>query len=172
MIHVGAIVEAPAIRAIRWTLVALLVLGGCAPGPSLAPSPTTKPSPEAIGTLTFPFTERHEMEVTIVGEPGVVIGWRGTTELERRSVVFDELGDIGLGQIGERELVLGWTGTVCDVEATLFVRRDSLVVAPPPRGGCDAMAVGRGIVLTYATPVDPATIEVRLMPTTLLPEPA
>lgn len=110
------------------------------------------------------------MEVTIVGQQGIVVAWRGATDRELGAVVWDENEDISLGRSSDRELVLVWTGTVCDIEATLIVARGSLVVSPPPREGCDAMAVGRGIVLTYATPVDPPDIEVRLMDTVLLPE--
>jgi len=63
-----------------------------------------------------------------------------------------------------------WIGTVCDVKATLTVTPARLVVTPVPRQGCDAMAVGRGMVLTFPAPTDPKAITVALGPMILLPE--
>jgi hypothetical protein len=75
---------------------------------------------------------------------------------------------------GERqacaELVLWWIGTVCDVNAMLSVTRERLVVTPVPREGCDAMAVGRGVVLTFAKPIDPTSVALALEPDVLLPK--
>jgi hypothetical protein len=139
------------------------------PSESPSPSARARPREELIGTVRFAFANRL-MEVAIVGEQGLVVAWRGATDLELGAVAWDENPDIGLGQLSDRELVLDWIGTVCDVEATLIVAPGSLVVSPPPREGCDAMAVGRGIVLTYATRIDPADVDVRLMETVLLPE--
>ena len=73
---------------------------------------------------------------------------------------WDNDNDIDVGVLGKRRLVLGWIGTVCDVRATLAVELDHLTVTPKPRHGCDAMAVARGVVLTYAEPVDPGALEV------------
>lgn len=136
-----------------------------------SPSATAGPSGEPIGIVRFSFAER-EMTVTIVGQPGIVVAWRGASDRELAAAVWDESEDIGLGRLSDRELVLAWSGTVCDLEATLIVAAGSLVVWPPPREGCDAMAVGRGMILTYAAPVDPVDIDVRLMDTVLLPEPS
>ncbi len=46
----------------------------------------------------------------------------------------------------------------------------SVRFTPVPRQGCDAMAVGRGMVLTFAEPTDPTAITVELGDTILLPE--
>jgi hypothetical protein len=129
---------------------------------------TTGPSSEPIATVRFPFADR-EMEVAIVGQPGIVVAWRGATDGELDAIRWDESADVGLGQLSDREVVLGWIGTICDLEATLIVGPGSLVVSPQPRPACDAMAVGRGMVLTFAASVDPADIEVRLLDTVLLP---
>jgi hypothetical protein len=110
------------------------------------------------------------MEVTLVGQPGIVSGWRAASEAELASIAWD--GDIALGRLTDRELVLGWPGTVCDLAATLTVAPGRLVVDPLPRAGCDALAVGRGAVLTFAAPVDPASITAELAETVLLPEPS
>jgi hypothetical protein len=111
------------------------------------------------------------MQVTIVGAPEVLVGWRAATDQELEAVSWDE-HDIAPRSLTKRESVLGWIGTVCDVKATLTVAQDRLVVSPMPREGCDAMAVGRGLVLTFAKPVDPAAIALVLHDVVLLPEPS
>lgn len=110
------------------------------------------------------------MELVVAGQPGIVTAWRPATEGELRRVAWDERGDIGLGVLSDRDLVLGWTGTICDVEATLLIADVFLSVAPEPRPACDAMAVGRGVVLTFREPVNPTKLTVELLPTELLPE--
>ena len=140
------------------------------PEPSLAtsmPPSSTSPAPR-IGVVAIPFAGR-EMEVALVGEPGVLEGWRAATERELTAGTWRD-DDVALNRLTGRELVLGWTGTVCDVEATVAVSRDRLVISPVPREGCDAVAVGRGVVLTFARPVVPASVVVVLEPTELLPE--
>jgi hypothetical protein len=165
--------------------LAMWLLAACAPAPvpspslqaaptvDLTPVPaggTTVPAtevPSAVGELTFPFEDRT-MDLTIVGDPAVVTGWRAATAGELRGVDYGDR-DIGIKRLSDHELVLGWIGTICDVKASLEVRATRLVVAPEPRRGCDAMAVGRGVVLTYADAV-PLAISVEQLPTTLLPE--
>jgi hypothetical protein len=110
------------------------------------------------------------MEITIVGVPGIVEGWRAAGDADLEAVTFDGNDDSGIGRLTERDLVLGWIGTVCDVKATLAVAPETLVITPAPREGCDSMGVGRGMVLTFADPVDPAAITVHLEDGILLPE--
>ena len=109
------------------------------------------------------------MELAIVGEPGVLVAWRAATDRELAAATWGD-DDITLARLTNRELVLGWIGTVCDVKATLTVTQERLVVSPVPREGCDLVAVGRGVVLTFAKPVDPASVAVVLEHTVLLPE--
>lgn len=141
-----------------------------APEPSAAPSlpPSAPSSAPALGVVSIPFAGR-QMEVAIVGEPGVVVAWRAATEQDLAAGSWRD-DDVALNRLTDREMVLGWTGTVCDVRATLVVARDRLVISPVPREGCDAMAVGRGVVLTFATPIEPASVAVVLEPSELLPE--
>jgi len=124
-----------------------------------------------IGSLRIPFAGR-EMELTIAGSADGLIAWRAATEAELSAVAWDGNDDIALGRLAERELVLDWIGTVCDVRATLTVEPHRLVVSPVPREGCDAMAVGRGVVVSFAAPVDPASFQLVLVDTILLPEPS
>jgi len=140
------------------------------PSPTLPPtqSPTPSPSATPIGVVRIPFAGR-EMEVSIVGEPNVLAAWRAATDRELSAATWGD-ADIALAGLGDRKLVLGWIGTVCDVKATLAVSQVRLVVSPVPREGCDLVGVPRGVVLTFAKPVDPATIAVVLEPRVLLPE--
>lgn len=141
------------------------------PGPTASTTPSEVPNPSApaLGSLRIPFANR-EMEVTIVGEPGIVVAWRAAGDRDLEAIAWNGDADIALGRLSARDLVLGWIGTVCDVKATLTVAPGRLVVTPVPREGCDAMAVGRGMVLTFADPVDPAGITVDLGDRVLLPE--
>ncbi|MEO5964134.1 MAG: hypothetical protein ABIR11_01620 [Candidatus Limnocylindrales bacterium] len=111
------------------------------------------------------------MELAIAGEPGVVVAWRAASDGQLAAAALGD-EDIALDRLTGREVVLAWIGTVCDVHATLSIAPDRLVVSPDPREGCDAMALGRGIVLTFAMPVDPTSFIVVLERTELLPEPS
>lgn len=145
-----------------------------APGPSatasILPSPVVSQPATPIGVVRIPFAGR-EMELDMVGEPGVLAEWRAATETDRGEAAgtWGNI-DIWLARLTDRELALWWIGTVCDVKATLSVTRERLVVSPVPREGCDAMAVGRGVVLTFAKPVDPTSVALVLEPDVLLPE--
>jgi len=111
------------------------------------------------------------MQIAIVGRPGVVVAWRAATDRELATIDWGADYTIALARLDDRNLVFGWIGTVCDLQATLTIEPESLVVTPAPRKGCDALAVGRGLVLTYAGPVDPRAIDVTLGEQVLLPEP-
>lgn len=139
--------------------------------PSLSPPPSDLPSmsPAPLGSVRIPFANR-EMVVTIGGEPGTVVAWRAATRRELESIAWDGDADITLGRLSGRDLILGWVGTVCDLEATLTIAPGRLTVTPAPRQGCDAMALGRGMVLTFADRTDPKDITIELGETVLLPE--
>ena len=72
---------------------------------------------------------------------------------------------LGLTAIGDRELLIRWTGSVCDVSLVLQVIRPPADPNAPPvqldlfgqREPCDAIAIERGVVLTFRDPVDPRT---------------
>lgn len=119
--------------------------------------------------MRIPFANR-EMEVTIVGQPGIVVAWRAATDRDLNAIAWDGDADIALGRLSDRDLVLAWIGTVCDVEATLTIAPGRLAITPVPRQGCDAMALGRGMAPTFAEPADPKAITVELGDTVLLPE--
>jgi hypothetical protein len=137
--------------------------------PAQRPSPAATPSATALGVVRIPFA-RREMVLTIVGEPGLVTAWRAATEREVERMPWGEDADFGLVRLADRTLLLAWIGTVCDLEATLSVARDRLEVSPAPREACDLVGVPRGVVLTYAEPVDPTSVSVVLDARVLLPE--
>jgi hypothetical protein len=158
----------------------MFALAGCGSGVADLPQPSATASvhPSAtptalatpIGFLRIPLAGR-EMELAIVGSPDVLTAWRAATDQELSAVAWGEGQDVVLRSRSRRELVLGWIGTACDTRATLTVEPRRLVVRPAPREACDAMAQGRGVVLTFAVPADPASIAVVLENAVLLPGP-
>jgi hypothetical protein len=150
---------------------AVSAIAPASPAPTLSPLPSELPSTTDVplGSVQIPFANRA-MEVTIVGEPGLVAAWRAATERELEAIAWSGDADIALGRLSDRDLVLGWIGTVCDLKATLTVVPGRLVVTPAPRQGCDLVGVGRGIVLKFAEPTDPEAITVELGGRVLLPE--
>lgn len=140
--------------------------GPVASQPESTDTPGSSPAP--IGAARIPFANRW-MEVSIVGRPGIVVAWRAATEPELGAIDWGSDDLIALARLDERRLVLGWIGTVCDVEATLTIEKRSLVVTPAPRHGCDLVGVGRGLVLKFASDVDPRAIDVTLGERVLLP---
>lgn len=111
----------------------------------------------------------RSMTVAIVGQPGLLSAWRAATARDLTALPGAWDHDIDVGVLGKRRLVLGWIGTVCDVRAILAVELDHLTVMPRPRHGCDAMAIARGVVLTYVEPIDPGAFEVTLTEQILIP---
>ena len=150
---------------------AVATVAPASPVPTVSPPQSEPPSASGVllGSVQIPFADRA-MAVTIVGEPGIVVAWRAATERELEAIAWPSDADIVLRPMSGRELILGWIGTVCDVKATLTVAPRRLVVTPAPRQGCDAVGVGRGVVLTYAELPDLNTPTVELGERVLLPE--
>lgn len=70
------------------------------------------------------------------------------------------------GKSSSDEVRLVWVGTICDLTAELQIAPNvtSMAVTEGPRGSCDAMGVGRGVVLSFARQVDAASIAPDLVP--------
>lgn len=77
------------------------------PAQTLSPSPSAGPSTSSapLGSLRIPYANR-EMEVTIVGEPGIVVAWRAATDSDLQAIAWDGDADIALGRLLDRDLVL------------------------------------------------------------------
>jgi hypothetical protein len=74
---------------------------------------------------------------------------------------------------GAHRYRLRWTTTICDREMTVSIAREvaRIVIEHAPRDGCDAMGVGRDLVLQFTEDVDPASVELQVIQPTRLPEP-
>jgi hypothetical protein len=122
-----------------------------------ASSPTPEVSAEASPTVigvTRVAGSRPPMTVTLLGDPEVLTTIRAATELELTKASGFGPNDLTAAALNEHSLVVAWLGTVCDVSASLTVEPASIVLAEDPRRGCDAMGVGKGVVVRFADPVD------------------
>ena len=74
---------------------------------------------------------------------------------------------------GAHRYRLRWTTTICDREMTVSIAREvaRIVIEHAPREGCDAMGIGRDLVLEFSQDVDPADVELQVIQPALLPEP-
>lgn len=68
---------------------------------------------------------------------------------------------------------LRWATTICDREVTVTIHPnvERIVIGHAPRDGCDAMGVGRELVLEFASDLDPADVTLEVLPAEILPEP-
>ena len=69
---------------------------------------------------------------------------------------------------GDARLVrLTWEGSLCDgrVVVTIDPAGTSIVVDSGPRPACDASAMGRELILTFRTRVDPTKVRVDYLET-------
>ncbi len=144
-------------------------------GPIATPTPTEGPWPPE-GTITrFRLTSpvgagRPPVEVAILDPSGVTIAAR---EVQDNDPVV-EMPDDGFagrawvaGQPGDASSIrLGWTGGVCDHHVTVTVDSlDSILIDGGMQPGCDAVGIGRELVLTFREPVDASIIDVSYIET-------
>ncbi|MBA2299475.1 MAG: hypothetical protein H0W22_01745, partial [Chloroflexi bacterium] len=128
-----------------------------------SPLPTPAPSPGAFATFRFDLVAPEGPVVRMV------VSDASRRLIDARSATLDELGrpgpDTALGRLGVDELGPGillvrWGGVVCDTALELVVEMSAQIhlrlrgVHPP----CDAMGIGRGVVLTFADDLDPARV--------------
>lgn len=58
-------------------------------------------------------------------------------------------------------MILVWSGSPCDRTATLRIEsKRHLTLELGLRPTCDAMAIGRGLVLVFGRPIDASTVTV------------
>jgi hypothetical protein len=113
-----------------------------------------------LGTLRIPGGIKP-MTVTLVGDATVVSSWRAASEadLGQHAARMPD-SDIALIALGPKDLLLAWVGGACDVSATLTIQRTTMALAEDPRPACDAIGITKGVVLSYASGVDPTAIQV------------
>lgn len=105
------------------------------------------------------------MTVTLRGDPTVVTGVRPATGAEVEAATWSDEPSTNLAayDLSPTELVVVWIGGACDVSATMTVESDRIGLADDPSPPCDAIGIGKGVVLTFADPVDPAARELVLV---------
>lgn len=67
---------------------------------------------------------------------------------------------------------LRWGTLICDREMTVTIHPgvERIVIEHAPHGGCDAMGVGRELILEFSRDVDPTDVTLEVIPAELLPE--
>jgi len=121
------------------------------------------------GTLVTVSAEGARAMALRIEDHGVLASWRAATADEVRTYAPAPMdGPIGLVEAEGGQHLLIWAGSVCDSSGTLRAGPGWLELIPDPRPGCDAMAVGRALVLTFDTGVDPTELEVVLRRTYVL----
>jgi hypothetical protein len=134
------------------------------------PYPITSaiPSSTVLGSVLVPGGIKP-MKVVMVGHPGVVRAWRATTETEFEAHAQLAERDIALTAVDRQHSVLAWVGGACDVSATLSIRPTQLVLTEDPHRACDAVGIGKGLVLSFASSGDAAALHVSLVRGAILP---
>ncbi len=144
-------------------------------GPIATPTPTEGPWPPPNTVTRFPLTSGvgtglPPVEVAILDPSGVTVAAR---EVQDDDPVV-EMPDDGFagrawvaGQPGDTSSIrLGWTGGVCDHHVTVTVDSlDSILIDGGLQPGCDAVGIGRELVLTFREPVDASIIDVSYIET-------
>ena len=131
-------------------------------------SPTDEPAPSASGrqvVVTIP-SQFGDLRVRVDSD-GLVVAGRPATNAEMNRSDLGER-DIGVRNVADDRLLVIWSATICERSARLIVVPDERFLAPDPRQGCDAMAVGWGLVLTTREPVDASRMTARQGRTVLL----
>lgn len=155
--------------------------------PDPAPTPTPSPTPTQSPIMTLPSwgpwppegatvvelangDPSEPARVAVVDRSGQLAGVRAPTAEDGypegpEGSLFRDPAEPGRYR-------LRWSTTICDREMTVTIDPDveRIVIEHAPRNGCDAMGVGRELVLEFARDVDPADITVDVIPATLLPE--
>jgi hypothetical protein len=143
------------------------------PEPTPTPSPAWGPWPpqNAFSVMEFKDDAGRKAFVAIVDGSGLL-------ESVAEGVPDAAIGDGAFEGFfrdpsGAHRYRLRWLATICDREMTVSIARDvaRIVIEHAPREGCDAMGVGRDLVLQFTEDVDPAAVELQVIQPTRLPEP-
>ncbi len=144
---------------------------GSGASPTASPSATRTPS---VMTASVLLDTRHLDTVTISDASGLLVGARAATEAEVRTRPDgggnpSDVSAFNPGGNPTTEVRLVWVGWICDVTERLEIAPGaaSMTVFEGPweHPGCDAVGVGRGLVLTFARPIDASAVAVKLIPT-------
>lgn len=133
------------------------------------PSPSVGVWPPAGTTTTIALSSQvgegqPPVEVAVVDRSGELVSAREVRPGDPvvRPSDADAAQWVGREPLDPRSLRLGWAGGVCDSRVTVTIETlESIRIDGGPQPDCDAMGVGREIILTFARPVDATLIELR-----------
>jgi hypothetical protein len=136
------------------------------PTPSPSATPTATPSPTPAPTAIPSFASIHVDLIEHQGQDASIDIVDRSGDLA--SAVSGDPGDGGSVEDGKIEivadpsdpktLVLTWTGMPCDTTHTLDIAPDHTMTITRPACGGDAIPADHVLRLTFATPIDPASI--------------
>ena len=142
------------------------------PGERVSPLPSRRPDAGSFLTMGVFLDESVTLEVA--DHTGFLEDARPATSMEMaRPAGIPRPGRLAIANLARDTIFVRWTGTVCDRRPQLTIR--SRVADGPPdvlhltdeRPGCDAMGVGRGVVIRFSIDVDAGdldgTEEIRLV---------
>jgi hypothetical protein len=121
-----------------------------APARSIA-FPSAKPEFEFVQT-SGPGT--GQVRVSVIDPSMMLSGARPGTNSEwgRASARLISMAALAQG-LSSRELIVAWMGGPCDKSVRLVVDHSLITIAPGPQPACDALGIGRAIVLEFPAPV-------------------
>ena len=127
-----------------------------APSPAATPSPSRSPSPAVVhvdliehqgADASIDITDRSfDLRSAASGDPG-----DGGSVAEGKIQVVADAADA-------RTLVVTWTGMPCDTTHTLDIAPDHTLTITHQNCGGDTLPVDHVLRLTFAAPIDPATV--------------
>jgi hypothetical protein len=142
------------------------------PGEPVWPSPSQRPETESFLTMVVGLDQRVSIEVA--DHTGFMEDARHatSTEMARPSGVARP-GELAIENLAQDTILVRWTGTVCDRQPQLTIGSSgadgppSVLHLTSERTACDAMGIGRGVVMRFAIEVDAGdldgTEEIRLV---------
>jgi hypothetical protein len=171
-----------------WIDAAGLVVGRTSSGdappagdPFATPAPTPTPAPTTPAWGPWPPDGSEVIElanddpndparVAIVDPSGELVDVRAATAQDGRFDGPDE--GFFRDPTGDGRYRLRWGTTICDREMTVTIDADvdRIVIDHAPRDGCDAMGIGRELVLELSRDIDPASVELVVNRAVLLPD--
>lgn len=121
-----------------------------------------------FGSRTFGFSfpaegHRDALPVLLTDQTGAVVDMDA-------AVNFQGIADEGIATINEdpNAVVIHWTGGACDASVAISATGngvvDFAVVTTVKPGPCDAIGIGRGVLIRLAKPADMSRMSVRFDP--------
>jgi hypothetical protein len=134
------------------------------PGERVSPSPS--PIPETPANLTIVVGLGTPVFIEVTDHTGFLEDARhATSKVIARPSGIARPGQLAIANLARDTILVRWTGTVCDRRPQLTI--GSRVADGPPsvlhltdeRPGCDAMGVGRGVVIRFSIDIDAGDLD-------------